>query len=192
MGFNNPNPHASSILDLTSTNKGLLIPRMSTSQREALSSSAAEGLLVFDLNHQIFYFFNGIAWNALNELVKDANSTTADARGIRISNVAQGTAPQDVVTKNQLDTKVDKSLNWVNLVLLNGWSSGPQVPQVAMDERGQVFFRGSISDTNEPTNRLIAILPAEYISAGRYIYLLLNSNPNEVKIPLREGDFFLT
>lgn len=53
--------HASAILDIKSTNKGLLISRMSTTQRLAIASPA-EGLKVFDTNTKTFWFYNGTGW----------------------------------------------------------------------------------------------------------------------------------
>ena len=50
IGINNSNPDANSILDLKSNNKGLLIPRMTTTQREAVSSGSGfvQGMMVYD------------------------------------------------------------------------------------------------------------------------------------------------
>ena len=61
VGINNPAPHASALLDLTSTNKGLLMPRMTTAQRTAIAAPAT-GLLVFDSSLNTFYYFDGTAW----------------------------------------------------------------------------------------------------------------------------------
>ncbi|MCB0792357.1 MAG: hypothetical protein H6595_04840 [Flavobacteriales bacterium] len=65
VGINNPTPHASALLDLTSTNKGLLMPRMTTAQRSAIASPAT-GLLVFDSTANAFYYFNGTVWVMLS------------------------------------------------------------------------------------------------------------------------------
>lgn len=64
VGINNPSPHASALLDLTSTNKGLLMPRMTTAQRTAIASPAT-GLLVFDVSLNAFYFFDGTIWQPM-------------------------------------------------------------------------------------------------------------------------------
>jgi hypothetical protein len=61
VGINNFAPHSSAILDINSIVKGVLIPRMSTSQRTAISSPA-KGLLVFDNDTNGFWYFNGGAW----------------------------------------------------------------------------------------------------------------------------------
>ena len=58
------NPDASAILDIKSTNKGILTPRMTTEQRIAISSPAI-GLLVFDTETNSFWFYNGSAWAKL-------------------------------------------------------------------------------------------------------------------------------
>ena len=60
----NSNPDASAILDVKSTDKGILIPRMTTAQRTAISSPA-KGLLVFDNNLNSFYYYDGTNWAAL-------------------------------------------------------------------------------------------------------------------------------
>jgi hypothetical protein len=50
------NAAQSSVLDLNSTTKGFLMPRMTTAQREAISTPA-EGLAVWDLTlHKVFYW----------------------------------------------------------------------------------------------------------------------------------------
>lgn len=54
------NPHSSAILDLKSTEKGMLIPRMTSTQRFAIS--ATEGLMVYDTDKESFWYHNGTAW----------------------------------------------------------------------------------------------------------------------------------
>lgn len=56
--------HSSAILDIKSTSKGLLIPRMTSTERTAISSPA-QGLFVFDLTTNSFWYYNGTAWNNL-------------------------------------------------------------------------------------------------------------------------------
>jgi len=52
----------SAMLDITSTSSGLLIPRMTATQRGAITS-AAEGLLVFQTDGEAgFYYYTGSTW----------------------------------------------------------------------------------------------------------------------------------
>lgn len=57
-------PNSSALLDMVSTNKGVLIPRMTTAERTAIATPAT-GLLVFDNSIKSFWFYNGTAWNEL-------------------------------------------------------------------------------------------------------------------------------
>src|SRR5690349_20787668 len=57
--------HSSAMLDIKTTSKGLLIPRMSSSQRTSISSPAT-GLMVFDTDTNTFWYFNGTAWTNLS------------------------------------------------------------------------------------------------------------------------------
>lgn len=54
-------PDASAQLEVQSTEKGMLVPRMTTAQRQAIPSPAT-GLLVYDTNSQSFWYYNGTEW----------------------------------------------------------------------------------------------------------------------------------
>jgi hypothetical protein len=64
IGTTTPNPTA--VLDITATNKGVLVPRLTSIQRLAISSPA-NGLLVFDSDLDCFYFYSTIttSWASL-------------------------------------------------------------------------------------------------------------------------------
>lgn len=61
VGINNPTPHASALLDLTSTGKGLLVPRMTTPERNAIAAPATS-LLIFNTTTARFEYFDGALW----------------------------------------------------------------------------------------------------------------------------------
>jgi hypothetical protein len=62
IGINNENPDASAALDITSTTGGLLIPRMTETQRDAISP-AATGLMIYQTDGTVgFYYYNGSSW----------------------------------------------------------------------------------------------------------------------------------
>jgi microcystin-dependent protein len=83
VGFNTNNPSPNSILDLKAIDKGLLIPRLTKAQREAIAVDPVNdaGLMVFDTTEGIFYFYNGTGWFALNEWVRKADSQDVSAPG---------------------------------------------------------------------------------------------------------------
>ncbi len=62
---NGDSPSASAMLDVSSTSKGFLVPRMTKTQRDAISSPA-EGLMIYQTSTPAgFYIYNGSAWVAL-------------------------------------------------------------------------------------------------------------------------------
>jgi uncharacterized protein (TIGR02145 family) len=61
IGDNPTNMNASSLLELEATNKGLLIPRLTTTQRDAISNPAV-GLLLFNTTTNCFNFYKGSNW----------------------------------------------------------------------------------------------------------------------------------
>lgn len=82
VGFGNPAPDPTSILDLTANDKGFLIPRMAQAQREALAlNNPARSLLVFDTTLGMFFFYDGGTWYSLNEWVRAAGSNTVSLTG---------------------------------------------------------------------------------------------------------------
>jgi len=56
VGINTQTPDPSSALDISSTTRGLLAPRMTTAQRTAIASPA-DGLIVYDTTQKIFYYY---------------------------------------------------------------------------------------------------------------------------------------
>ena len=83
----------SAILDLKSTNQGVLVPRMTASQR-ALIASPATGLMVYQTDAPVgFYFYNGTSWTSLN--------------GTNGANGANGQGVPTGGTANQVLAKID-------------------------------------------------------------------------------------
>ncbi|MDP2060971.1 MAG: hypothetical protein U1C58_10295 [Flavobacteriaceae bacterium] len=77
VGIGTVSPNTSSMLDITSTDKGLLIPRMTTAQRDAVASPAT-GLMVFDNTTNTFWYFD-TTWKEMTsnqKLLIDADGDT--------------------------------------------------------------------------------------------------------------------
>ena len=82
IGINNENPDASAALDITSTTGGLLPPRMTTTQRDAIS--AAKGLVLFNITTNTLQINEGDATTA------NWVSLTASTCGLSIGDTHQG------------------------------------------------------------------------------------------------------
>ncbi len=75
-------PDASAMLDVVSTDKGVLIPRLTQIQRNAIASPAT-GLLVFQSdNTPGFYYYNGTTWNFVGILPTEQAAITANTAKI--------------------------------------------------------------------------------------------------------------
>ena len=68
VGIGTSSPHTSAILDLTSTTKGLLLPRLTTTQINAISTPAA-GLTVYNTDINLPCFYNGTAWRRVLDFI---------------------------------------------------------------------------------------------------------------------------
>jgi hypothetical protein len=72
-------PHASAMLEIKSITKGMLIPRMTEAQMQAIASPAA-GLMVYNTNAKAIFFYNGGSWthtpSATALLLRDTDGDT--------------------------------------------------------------------------------------------------------------------
>ena len=62
VGINIDTPDASAALDITSTTGGVLVPRMTETQRDAINNPA-NGLMIYQTDGTVgFYYYNGSSW----------------------------------------------------------------------------------------------------------------------------------
>src|SRR6266446_9869851 len=88
VGIGTTTPNSSSILEVKSTTQGVLIPRMTKTQRTAIASPAT-GLLVFQTDGKAgFYFWNGTKWMILQKSDPLTAGTGISISGSTITNTA--------------------------------------------------------------------------------------------------------
>ena len=81
-GIGTTTPNASAQLDVSSTTKGFLPPRMTASQRAAIPAPAA-GLLVYQTDGTSgYYFYNGSGWTSLSQQAAVPAGTVSSFVGI--------------------------------------------------------------------------------------------------------------
>lgn len=118
----------SAILNIASTTKGILIPRMSTTQRLAIVNPEV-GLQVYDLTENKLYYFDDTIW-----VVVGGSNGTGTGGGIT------STATGNYLTKSTGSTSVGNSLFYENnsKIGLNNTN-----PQKLLDVNGDILVNGS-------------------------------------------------
>lgn len=77
VGIGTTTPNASTELDINSTSKGVLFPRLTNAQMTAISSPAT-GLQIFNTDANCMYYFNGTNWlSTLNFIGAKVNAGIA-------------------------------------------------------------------------------------------------------------------
>lgn len=119
------NPDASAILDVKSTSKGVLISRMTQTQRNAITSPAT-GLLIYQTdNTPGFYYYNGSTWVAC-DTDTDTNS------GGTVTSITAGTG----LSGGTITTTGTISLP--NIGTAGTYGSATQTPVFTTDAQGRI------------------------------------------------------
>jgi len=122
IGIGTTTPAASAALEVSSTanNKGILIPRLSASQKDAIASPA-EGLMIFQTTAPAgFYYYTGTAWKLImTQTDLDTKLSTVDA------NLSLATKV-DKVSGKQLSTNDFTSAEKTKLAAIIGTNTGDQ------------------------------------------------------------------
>lgn len=83
IGSGTATPAASAKLELVSTTKGLLIPRMTTTQRNAISSPAV-GLMIYNTTDSAFNYYRASGWTAIGGAGGGEANTASNLAGTGI------------------------------------------------------------------------------------------------------------
>lgn len=80
VGIGTTTPHSSSLLEVKSSTRGVLLPRMTKVQRDAIPvATSTTGLLIFQTdNTPGFYYHSGTSWKALTPLTSAANTALSN------------------------------------------------------------------------------------------------------------------
>src|SRR5690606_12733598 len=95
-------PDPSAMLDISSNSGGLLIPRMSTTERDNITNKAT-GLYIYNLTTKTFDVWNGTAWKSLGY----ENSSV-----VNVQSLGDLPTPQS----GKITLKASKTYNFVGIV----------------------------------------------------------------------------
>lgn len=115
------NPDPSAMLDISSTDKGVLIPRLAD---HTAIAAPATGLLVFNTSTSTFWFFNGTVWIEITFPVSEIRDADSDT-WISVEN-----SPDEDIIRFGAESATDqmrfdgKTLHWTSSSIYIGEQSG--------------------------------------------------------------------
>jgi hypothetical protein len=140
VGFGTTSPDGSAILHLNSTVKGLLIPRMTLAERNAITAPAI-GLLIYQTNSTPGFYYYNAGWKSLSAAAGSYPNT-------RLSNLADSTAINSTLlpADSNLTDLGSMAKNWRHLYLGGDVYVGNK-SFVRASGNGNNFF-GTLAGTN--------------------------------------------
>ena len=188
VGIGTSNPDASSVLEIQSTSKGLLIPKLSKTQRDAINSPAV-GLLLYqtDNNPGFYYYTASNTWIRIGEetiITANTSSITANINDIA-TNTASITFNQGVITANTASITFNQGVITTNTasITANIYDIALKAPLASPNFIGTPSLpTGTTGVTQSPANNSTAIATTAYVdnaaSTPTFVYgsenILLN------------------
>ncbi len=118
IGIGTTSPHANALLDITSSNKGILIPRLTNAQMTAITGP--EGLLVYNTDYSAFAYRNQIGW------VFISGNNTAGNNWNTNGNAGISAATQFIGTTDNQDLVFKRNNSRSGFISINNTSWGFQ------------------------------------------------------------------
>jgi hypothetical protein len=119
LGVGTVAPVASALVEFTSTTKGFLVPRMNTTEQDAISSPAT-ALLIFNTDSAMFRYWNGSAWTSIGAATGGGGGGGANTA---LSNLASVSINASMIPQTGLDLGA-ASTAWKDLYLYGSGSYG--------------------------------------------------------------------
>ena len=175
-------PATSSLMDLRSTAKGLLIPRMTAAQRTAISSPA-NGLIVYDTDSLRVMQYNGSVWKGYK--FTNESGATGTVTSITLGTGLSGTSP--ITATGTINVSLDTAQQWLaGDVTFSSADTWTTIDSIDLDA-GTWYLAGQMSTANSASApstvflRIIASGGTEVVS-GRGTGVNTGSRGTQMKI----------
>ncbi len=170
VGIGTTLPNLSALLDITSTSKGLLIPRMTATQRVAIINPAA-GLMVYETTSNSFWFYNGTVWSPVNTTGDNSKWTL---NGSDIFNNNAGNVGIGIGTPTSKFHLVGNLLQESGTITINNPNAILQMQNAGVNKASMRLIAGSEFDIGTNTG-----------NPGGHFYIKTNGLP---RIMINGGD----
>jgi hypothetical protein len=139
VGIGTQTPSSKSILDLTATDKGFLLPRMTTAQRTTLGTALNttpdvkdKGMQVYDTDSASIWYWNGTIWvESTGKNIYTANGTTGAGRTVGVT---------DYINFDANTLYLDGTNNRIGI--------GTDIPTEKLDVTGNIKFSNALMPNN--------------------------------------------
>lgn len=179
VGIGTPSPHPSAILDITSTNKGLLPPRMTNAQRN-LIASPSEGLMIYNTDTDCINIYEVGKWISIC-----SNGVVTTRPVVRLvsgdSYIQNGNYPDIGYMFQYLINYYDNLYSstgifkGINTVLTVSSRSSGRVLKSTVDEWIDGYEIMHFLDYTSPANPNLTQKIKDYVDRGGVAIIVLNS-----------------
>lgn len=157
VGINTQTPDPSSALEVQSTNQGILVPRLTDAQRQAIANPA-QGLLIYNTDSRCFEVFGGTFWDKFGcECASQPGQITAQA-----DTICGGTNAQLSSTGSngslQWEVSTD-NVNWSPIPGETGTSLSIQVPNQGPNQYYRLTASTQSCGSSSSNGYLIVVNP---------------------------------
>ena len=145
VGIGTYGPATTGLLDLTSTTKGFLPPRMTATQRDAISSPAT-GLTLYNSTTNAMNIYNGTSWGAVGGAGSISTDSDVTLTSLATNNILQynGTAWVNVAPSTAMTTTTMVA-NWPDAIKCNlttpAWGPTFLYPSIMPYSDGRYYYR---------------------------------------------------
>ena len=146
----NTSPDSSAMLDIKSSNKGLLIPRMNSIERDAIVNPAP-GLMIYNTTDSCFNYFSGIEWFKDCGRTMSADISVLPSIGLAGSNGEDGEGGRaidaDVNGNQYVIGNFGDTINFGNTTLTNP-GSGNDIFVLKYNRSGEIVWAKKFGGTS--------------------------------------------